>query len=76
MTKVQEIESAVQNLSRDEYGLFRDWLCTFEHDEKVFDLHPDWTPELRRRLHDVESGVEKGIPAEQVFSDLKTRLRS
>ncbi len=76
MSTVQEIEEAVRNLSRDEYGLFRDWLCEFEHDRKFFDLHPDWEEEIRRRLNEIESGAEKGIPAEQVFSELESRFRT
>ena len=75
MTKVQEIESAVQTLSEDEYGLFRDWLSEFEQKKETFPLHPEWKDELRRRIDDVESEVTKGIPAEQVMAEAKARLR-
>ena len=75
MSTVQEIEEAVRNLSRDEYGLFRDWLCEFEHVEKVFELHPEWNAELKRRINDLESGVSKGIPAAQVMAEARARFR-
>jgi putative addiction module component (TIGR02574 family) len=75
MSTVQEIEQAVRNLSRDEYGLFRDWLCEFEHDERIFELHPEWNEELKRRINDLESGVAKGIPAAQVMAEARARLR-
>lgn len=75
MTKVQEVESAVQTLSEDEYGLFRDWLFEFEQQKETFPLHPEWKDELRRRINDLEAGITKGIPAEQVMAEAKSRLR-
>lgn len=75
MSTVQEIEKAVERLSDDEYGLFRDWLCVFEHKKNVFQLHPEWEAELQRRIHDLETGVTKGVPADQVLAEARARLR-
>ena len=75
MNKVQEIESAVQTLSEDEYGLFRDWFSEFEQKKEAFPLHPEWKEELRRRINDLEAGVTTGIPLEQVMAEAKARLR-
>ena len=75
MKTVQEIEAAVRTLSDDEYGLFRDWLCSFESEKETFSLHPEWEEELRRRINDLEAGTAVGYPADQVFSEAKALLR-
>ena len=74
MKTVQEIEAAVRTLSDDEYGLFRDWLCSFEKDGKIFCLHPEWMSELQRRINNLETGCAEGVPANQVFAEARALL--
>lgn len=38
------------------------------------DTEPAWSEELARRAQDFESGRELGIPADQVFAELRARF--
>jgi len=42
---------------------------TLEEDIYRMEMHPDWGPELERRLRDFREGRTKGIPWEQVKED-------
>ena len=37
-------------------------------------LEADWETEIERRVKEIESGVEKGIPAEQVMKEARSAL--
>lgn len=38
------------------------------------DLHPDWKPELERRLKSIEDGTAKLLDGEQVMAELRAKL--
>ena len=39
-------------------------------------LHPEWEPEIRRRLADLDSGRAKAVPAEKVFAEMGAMVRT
>ena len=44
--------------------------------EPPLPLHPEWEAEIARRVADLDSGRSQPIPAEQVFSELRTAIDS
>jgi putative addiction module component (TIGR02574 family) len=44
---------------------------TLEEDIYSHELHPDWGPELERRMRDHREGKTKAVPWEQVEAELK-----
>ena len=44
-------------------------------DESPADVERAWEDEIRRRLADVDAGTAELIPAEQVFAELRARVR-
>ncbi len=44
---------------------------TLEEDIYHMEMHPDWGPELERRLRNYREGITKGIPWEQVKEESK-----
>ena len=59
----------------------REWLADFlyasvdgeEEDEAVVEL--SWREEIHRRIEEIDSGADVGIPAEEVFARLRSRLK-
>lgn len=39
-------------------------------------LHPEWEPEIRRRLADLDFGRTKAIAAEEVFAEMHAMVRT
>lgn len=39
------------------------------------ELHPDWTPEIQRRIDDIRSGKVKTSPAKDAVERVRARLR-
>lgn len=39
-------------------------------------LHPAWEAEIARRLQDMDSGLDEGIPAETVFARMRTIIEA
>ena len=44
---------------------------TLEEDIYHMELHPDWGPEIRRRVREFREGKTIGVPWEQVKAELK-----
>jgi hypothetical protein len=41
----------------------------------IFDVSPEWMAEIRRRCKEIDDGVAKLIPAEQVYAEIEKELR-
>ena len=45
-----------------------------EDSEDVDELHPDWGPELARRIEAIDSGKARMIPGEEAMASLRSHL--
>lgn len=50
-------------------------LASYLLEESEPDIHPAWKDEIKERMADVESGVEKGVPASEIMARLKARFK-
>jgi putative addiction module component (TIGR02574 family) len=70
---LEELKAEALNLPSEE----REWLADIlyasvdgeEEDEAV--VEQAWREEIRHRIEEIDSGVEPGIPAEEVFARLR-----
>ena len=43
-------------------------------DNEKFELSPEWKEEIKKRCKEIDDGVVKLIPSEQVFEDISKEL--
>lgn len=69
--EAQALKPVLDQLSQED----KRELASYLLEESGPDIHPAWKDEIRRRMADVESGAEKGIPASEVMARLKARFQ-
>lgn len=72
MTKLAEIQKAIQRLPPAERSDLRDWYL--EHEGFAPDIEEIWASEVRKRIEELDSGRVPGIPGEEVFARARKLL--
>ena len=68
-----KIEAEFQSLDANEQANLLDRLIsTVRHDDDA--LSPEWEAEIGRRIEDIESGREQGIPLEDALARLDKKF--
>jgi len=71
---VEHILAQIEALTHDERGEFAHaFLASFEPTDEITSA---WEAEVNRRLIDVRAQIEKGIPAKELFAELRQRSRT
>lgn len=82
MSTVLELKQAVQELPRDQYGEFRQWLNDYElklkktAEENQEPLSKEWLDELDKRTARLDVGETQLHPHEEVHKDVQNLLQS
>ena len=73
-TSLETVEAAAMQLSPEERS---------ELIERLIDtvlpappLHPAWEAEIARRVAEMDAGLVEGIPAEQVFAEMRAMIEA
>ena len=70
-TAAQDVyEKALQLSDEDRKQVVKDLLDTFEHDDFDFEIDDELSVELKRRLEDMQSCKEPGIPWEEARREI------
>lgn len=73
---VREIEQEIRSLQTAERNqLLRDLICDFDGDSEQ-DVERQWLEEAKRRHKELREGLVKPIPAAEVFTEAKSRLKN
>ncbi len=74
--KVEEIERDIQALSDDErIHLLRDLVADLDGNPDQ-GVEKAWMEEAQRRFQELQQGVVKAVPAEEVFRGARDRLKN
>ena len=74
-TDVAEIEAKIRSLSlEDKTELIRSLISELDGPADA-DVESSWLVEAQRRHHEIAEGKVKPIPAQQVFQNLRARLK-
>ena len=68
---VDELKTQVLSLSERDRAEFARLLIASLDDENEDDINAAWVTELERRSNEIKSGAVKGIPAADVYAELK-----
>lgn len=71
----KDLETAALLLPTDARARLAERLLASLEPESEGDLEAIWQREAERRLDELESGQVVGIPADQVFSEARARVR-
>jgi len=69
---LEQLEAEALKLTPEERGRLADSLCVSLHAQE--DVESAWQEEIARRVAELDSGAEMGIPAEQVFAEMRAEL--
>ena len=69
---LEQLEAEALKLTPEERERLADSLYVSLHDQK--DVEAAWRDEIARRIAELDSGAEVGIPAEQVFAAVRAEL--
>lgn len=75
MNVMQVLQQALQLPERDRWDLVAMLLEQLDDRPGPDEDDPAWVVELERRIEDVHSGKDQGIPAHQSIADIRKRLR-
>lgn len=70
---LEQIKSEAGNLTPEERAELAQYLLSTLDEESEADVTAAWNAELARRAEKIKSGKAVGIPAEQVFADLRAK---
>jgi len=74
-TNVAELEAKIRSLSpEDKTELLRSLIAELDGPADA-DVEQAWLKEAQRRHREIEEGKVTAIPAEQVFANLRARLK-
>jgi putative addiction module component (TIGR02574 family) len=75
MTETAEhLKAALSQLSReDRAALARFLITSLDEDEADADDDDAWAAEIQRRVEEIDSGKESGIPVEEVLAELRAK---
>lgn len=71
-----DLEVALSARAAAEGCTLEEMVTTLLKREVARELHPDWGPELERRIADISSGKVTCIPAKEAFTQIRARLDS
>ena len=71
---IENLKPTLAGLSEDERAELAYFLLQSLNERRGDDSRRDLLTELDRRWHEIESGEEKGVPAEVVHARLRTRF--
>ena len=69
---LEQLEVEALKLTPEERERLADALYISLHDQE--DVESVWQEEIARRVAERDSGVEVGIPAEQVFAEMRAQV--
>lgn len=70
-TLLSQLSQQAKTLSPEERATLAEELLASLHEEQDSTIEAAWDDEIRRRLDEVERGVAKLVPAEQVFAEIR-----
>jgi putative addiction module component (TIGR02574 family) len=74
-TVVAELEARIRSLSADDrIELIRALISELDGPADA-DVEQAWIEEAKRRRREIEEGIVQPIPAEQVFEEIRARLK-
>jgi putative addiction module component (TIGR02574 family) len=76
MASLKDIEKEIFELSNEERAILaRNLIRSLENDEEDIDSEALWIEEADRRYQELKAGKVKGISAEQVFEEARSRFQ-
>ncbi|HMF31267.1 MAG TPA: addiction module protein [Candidatus Lokiarchaeia archaeon] len=74
MSKIEKIEQEISQLSAQERALLAEYLLQSLDEEEDPDAEQAWIEEAERRYKAYKEGKVRGIPADQVFEDIRSEF--
>jgi len=74
VSKIEKIEQEISQLSAQERALLAEYLLQSLDEEEDPDAEQAWIEEAERRYKAYKEGKVRGIPADQVFEDIRSEF--